>query len=77
MNEIICHHNACQITAGSHLAYIHKKTALQTQQTVSTGLFPFSFFIPASNEPKSCLHDLGDCREGEILRSLLRGISLY
>ncbi len=29
--------------------------------------------IPASNEPKSCLHDLGDCREGEMLR---RGISL-
>ncbi len=33
-------------------------------------------FIPASNESKSCLHDLDDCRESEIPRSLLRGISL-
>ena len=32
----------------------------------------FHYFIPASNEPKSCLHDLGDCREGAIPRSLLR-----
>ncbi len=23
------------------------------------------FFISAGNEPKSCLHDLGDCRGGE------------
>lgn len=29
--------------------------------------------IPASNEPKSCLHDLGDCREDEMPR---RGILL-
>ncbi len=34
-------------------------------------------FIPASNEPKSCLHDLGDCREGAIPCSLLRGIALW
>ncbi len=30
-------------------------------------------FIPASNESKSCLHDLDECREGQIPRSSAAG----
>jgi len=26
----------------------------------------YSCFIPAGNESKSCLHDLDECREGQI-----------
>lgn len=31
-------------------------------------------FIPANNEPSDCLRSFGDCREGQIPRSLLWGI---
>lgn len=37
-------------------------------------IYSVVIFIPASNEPKSSSLDLGDCREGQIPRSLLRGI---